>query len=142
MMPLLLSVALLLSPDVRTPDPTLAAFTLQEDDTTPEASAPEVPSEDSRSRAWRYLGWLNYAAAGTAAGSQFYREDRSFGWDPSPENVQLRVGLVAGGAEGANMLSDRLYESNRRLAWLTRISSIAVLGYTASVNFQRGWERR
>lgn len=141
MQAVLISATLLLSPDFRTPDPTLAAYMLQEAP-PPEAPAPEVPTEDSRSRAWRYLGWLNYAAAGLASGSQFYREDRTGGWDPSPDNVQLRVGLVAAGAEGANMATDRLYGNNRRLAWITRVSSIAVFGYTASVNFQRGWERR
>lgn len=133
---LLLAAALLLSPDVRTTDPTLAVFSLQETGTPPEASPPD------RSRAWEWTGLFNYGAAGAQAGCQLYRNDRSGAWDPTPENAQLRIGLLAAGVEGANRLSDMLYDRDRKLAWITRLAELAVFTYGASINCQRGWERR
>lgn len=134
---LLTATLTLPSGDFRVRDEMLEHFHL-----SPEASPALQPQPVPRPFLWRALGWLNYAAAGSMTASQYYRQERSFGYTASPDNDAARISIIASSTYGANELSERLYESNREWAWIARVTSIGVLGYTAGNNFYNGWERR
>lgn len=133
-----LLLALMLVPSLALAEP--FDFRASIDETVEALSLPQPePEPEPESFLWRLLGFASYVAAGNIAASQFYRQERVSDWEPTIENVTLRLSAHGAVVESANEASELLRrQGQERQAWMVRVGYLAGAIYVAQSNYARG----